>query len=393
MRTQVNKVLLVEDDEQGVIPAELFFDPEFWEPEDETPPELLVASNTTEFEQILREQGDELDLIVTDIALSDDWQSPNTETGVDTYGRLRELAPDVPCVAITGQAPGEEPIKAIQAGICDWIKKPFSWREVWPRMVDKVSISRLRRAKSAFQAALAEITGHLRDLESLGGQGLTESLLRKIMEVAVLSTGADGGWIFLVNSEGKLESRWSVGLPAPTQLEKGIFMDVYTTLLESCLYFSGEEDTSSLAPFEADKSALLAVPLVSEDRCLGVLEVVRRAGGQPFEPTQVSLLSQFGSLAANTVEAHSKDVQASAILLRALRHGVTDQGDVPLSELDGAFESLKQEATQLDPTEDDQTRRLLKSLTRLKSAGPHHLEYFVSNLNGYIQMLEHEGVL
>ncbi|MCA9796730.1 MAG: response regulator, partial [Candidatus Eremiobacteraeota bacterium] len=117
----IKQLLLVEDDEQGVIPAELFFDEEVWE-DSGAPPQLLVARNADEFKQLLGQHQHTIEAIVTDIILSNDPTAPGVN-GVAVYAQLAAEAPDIPCFAITGQAPDSAAIEALRAGVVDYLKK------------------------------------------------------------------------------------------------------------------------------------------------------------------------------------------------------------------------------------------------------------------------------
>jgi GAF domain-containing protein len=96
---------------------------------------------------------------------------------------------------------------------------------------------------------------------------------------------------------------------------------------------------------------LMAVPLLSEDSALGVLEVLDRPQGVPFTLAEMDLLGLFANQAAIALE----------LLLRARRAQAALQGDGELQAL-ARFASLLEDA-------DDEKREaglaLLRALERL----------------------------
>ncbi|MEW6284504.1 MAG: GAF domain-containing protein [Candidatus Eremiobacterota bacterium] len=376
----ITRLLLVEDDEQGVIAARLFFDPETWQ--DGDPPELLVARTPAEFEELAERYGSSLDAVVADIVLGDDPTDPNQRTGMDLYAALAGRLGEVPCLAVTGQAPDSEAIKALRCGVVDYLKKPFSWRDLWARLQVQVARARLRRAQRTFHAAMGEVAGRLKAAELLTRPALSLELLRKIVEVAVLATRSSGGWLFL-EREGRLGFEAGLGPPLATAVgyprpdpipEAGLFRSVFDSRMEQCFYLTGEEDPATLAPFEAERGAVMAVPLSSPDRVAGVLEVARERGEPPYTPNQVSLLNQFSALAAVTVEAHRGDLEASELLVRALRRAL-EYAEAPaeLADLEA-------------PAPTEASRRLLGALSRLRDLDAKHLEFWADTLERFADL-------
>ena len=373
--------MLVEDDEQGVIPAELFFDEETWEPEGTVPPELLVATDGEEFVKLVEEHGQSIEVIITDIALSDDPTHSGKLSGVDYYSNLRERIPDVPCIAITGRAPDSEAIKALKSGVLDYVKKPFSWNQLWSEVERLVAVVRLNRSRRLFQEAVSKILSTLKTIEEIQTPALSRSLVRKIVEVAVLACQAEGGWLFLADADGNLKFEMAVGYSQVSPLpNNGLFQDVFKTGMEQCFYLTGEEDTSSLADFESDKRALLCVPLLTPTSRLGVLSLARGHQGRPFTPDQVSLMNQFAVVGGITVEAHRRESKISELLIRAMRTALDHSQSL---NLESSMSALEQEAEALDGGENS----FASNLKKLRRAGPQHVEFWAETLSRYCQTL------
>ena len=296
-------------------------------------------------------------------------------------------------MAITGFAREEEAVKAVNAGVQAYVRKPFVWSDLWRTIQDKVAIGRLDRTVRRFQATLAEIAGFLRDVERLDAPALSQRMLQKILEVAVLSTKAEGGWLFLADPQGNLEPGQWLGFPAPGPEDRqGLFQEVFRNQLEQCYHLTGQEEVGSLSAFERDKGALMAVPLTAESACLGVMEVARPAGADGFSPDQFSLLTQLAVLGAATVEAHHREMVASDLLVRALRRAVEQRSqaeNLPLQDIDSTFHDLSVQARCLDSEADaDPVTGLVDRLHRLRSRGQDHLRFWEDTLDRYLQMVQ-----
>lgn len=371
----IAKILLVEDDEQGVISAQLFFDEETWDFPAGPPPQLLVARSADEFVSLVAQHGDQIEAIVTDIILSNDPTAPGTN-GVAVYA---QLASDIPCFAITGQAPDGVAIEALRAGVVDYLKKPFSWGVLWDKIQTRVALARADRARLQLQRAVAQMVDFLAELEITRKPALSRQLMRKIVEVAVLATGARGGWLFLGGEEG-LVFQLSVGCPELSLTpERGLFREAFQTGREQCLYLTGEEQADFLAPFERQQGALLVVPLNSESATLGSLVLARPRGEEPFSAAQVSLMNQFSDLGGVTLEAHLRDLDTGRLMARGLAWAVSQspQGRESLSALQAQVQPL-----------DSQPHPLWDDLGRLRALGEPHLEYWSRSLRIYLETFE-----
>jgi len=87
----------------------------------------------------------EFDLIITDLKMSG-------MSGMDLIARVKERAPHVPVVILSGFGDMDDVIGAMRAGIADYLKKPFSIDEV-------LEVVRREVKKSRARAAAASTTG------------------------------------------------------------------------------------------------------------------------------------------------------------------------------------------------------------------------------------------
>lgn len=79
-----------------------------------------------------RFQGDEFDLVLTD------WNMPN-KSGLDLVKDIRSIGSKVPVVMITTEGEKSRVVEAIQAGVSDYLLKPFTADSLREKL-DKFSI-------------------------------------------------------------------------------------------------------------------------------------------------------------------------------------------------------------------------------------------------------------
>ena len=91
----------------------------------------------------------EFDLIITDLKMSG-------MSGMDLIARVKERAPHVPVVILSGFGDMDDVIGAMRAGIADYLKKPFSIDEVLEVVRREVKKSRARAAAASTSGARSD---------------------------------------------------------------------------------------------------------------------------------------------------------------------------------------------------------------------------------------------
>jgi len=94
----------------------------------------------------------EFDLIITDLKMSG-------MSGMDLIARVKERAPHVPVVILSGFGDMDDVIGAMRAGIADYLKKPFSIDEVLEVVRREVKKSRARAAAASTSGARSDASG------------------------------------------------------------------------------------------------------------------------------------------------------------------------------------------------------------------------------------------
>lgn len=261
----------------------------------------------------------------------------------------------------------ESVLPALEAGLTDFVARPVDWAALIRRLDE--------RAK---HGALRDVSRFLHQAEAWLAAPAHRDLERQIVNAAALATNADGGWLFGVNARGGLEPVEAVGYPVPPPddltVSRGLLHDAFVSKLEKCVGLAGDEDPQGLAPFERGKASLLAVPLMSHGRCLGVLELAREGGKPIFRQDQVTAAVQMARLAASVLAAHRHEERFTSLLLRSL-HRV--QAAQSRAELATAVEKVSHELREQDVG-------LVESLRALRALGGHHLEFWRETLGRYL---------
>jgi DNA-binding NtrC family response regulator len=91
-----------------------------------------VLERTTSFHVLTADDGEpaletfkqeHVDLVVTDLLMA-------RMGGIELLRQLRQLAPDLPVIIVTGYGTLEDAIEALHLGVSDFVKKPFDIREL-----------------------------------------------------------------------------------------------------------------------------------------------------------------------------------------------------------------------------------------------------------------------
>jgi GAF domain-containing protein len=257
-----------------------------------------------------------------------------------------------------------------------------------------IAIENVRLFKE-LEARTQDLTRSVEELTALGevGRALSstldlESVLRTIVARATQLSGTEAGVIYEYN-----EAR-EVFLPSATErLEPEILQAMLATPVRK-----GEGATGRLAegqePIEvpdilaapgesrvrgalvrAGYRALLAVPLLREDRLLGGLTVIRKTTGR-FSPEVIELLRTFATQSAlaiqnarlfQEIEAKSRELQVASQHKSEFLANMSHELRTPLNAIIGYSELLEEEAGDVDGG------RLVPDLQKIATAAKHQL--------------------
>jgi GAF domain-containing protein len=176
---------------------------------------------------------------------------------------------------------------------------------------------------------------------ALGGKEMQAALLRSISEVARAIFAAQGSSILLHDSQRRTLVFAAVAGEGSDRLVGHSIPD--STGIAGWVLAAREpivlEDVAGDPRFARDTAeelgyvprGLMAVPLLLEDRALGVLEVLDRPEQSKFTLPEIELLGHFAHQAALAVALAQGAQEATAVL---------DHGDSDLSELAALAEEL-----------------------------------------------------
>lgn len=93
--------------------------------------DIVEASDGAEgWEQL---QANPVDLVLTD------WNMPNV-SGLEFLRKIRESGSDLPVIMVTTEAEKAKVIEAIQAGVTDYLCKPFESEELREKLEKYISV-------------------------------------------------------------------------------------------------------------------------------------------------------------------------------------------------------------------------------------------------------------
>jgi PAS domain S-box-containing protein len=250
--------------------------------------------------------------------------------GLEVYRAIKEFTPEMIGVIITASKSTEDIIKALQLGFDDFVVKPFTpdWlsstvtKALNKRRLERENV-RLRTLMPLFELSEAFLT--TLDLDNL---------LDQIVQTGLQETKADRASLMLVEGH-ELVVKASVGLPseiAATARDKvgegiaGWVADRGKPLLLA--------DGAALNPqireamIRDEIASALCVPLLLQDKVIGVLNISKLGEGPAFTQGDLEFVSILGGEAAIAIEN-----------ARLYREAIEEKGKTE-TVLEGTFDGL-----------------------------------------------------
>ncbi|MEA3459275.1 MAG: diguanylate cyclase [Chloroflexota bacterium] len=260
------KVLVVEDDLEVLDMCKRILTPEGYQ----------VKGAEDGYEAIERAKGEPFDLLLTDIKM------PGIN-GLETYQAIKEFAPDVIGVIITGYGSMERAIEALHLGFSGFVTKPFDADRLISVVAEALEKKRLERENARLRALVP--------LFELGRAFMTtldlDDLLEQVVQTAKRETGANAVSLMLLDEDKQeLSVRASLGVSQPKTEE---IADWVVEKRQPLLLTD-------------EKPAYLAVPLMVKGKLIGVLNLSKPTGERPFTESDLELVSVLGGQAAIAIE-------------------------------------------------------------------------------------------
>jgi two-component system NtrC family sensor kinase len=248
------------------------------------------------------------DLIFLDLNLSH-------LTGMEVLQGLRDTVPTIPIALMIFAGSEELAVEAFRLGVRTYVVKPLKPPEVLKAIGDALREMRLRREKELLTEELMrankELERRVRELTMLHEitQAITapsdlETLLSRVVEVAVFLTSADEGMLFLIDEEtDELYLRAAKGVG--DKRASLLLLPARDSLIGQVVK-SGEPLRIASSDPRLDLTvktgymvnALLYVPLKIRGVCRGVLAVSNRISDRAFTRTDQSRLDLLADHAA-----------------------------------------------------------------------------------------------
>ncbi len=281
----------------------------------------------------------EPDLMITD------QQMPQL-TGLEVLQKLRERDIEIPCILMTGEGSEDTAVTAFRLGVNDYIVKPVDADELSESIDRALRESRLKRERDQLVEQLMESNSQLQrraqELNVLYGVGKSvsssldlEEVLHRVVEAAVYVVGAEEGSLMLLDEEaGELYTRASKNLEAKAKTMRRRVTD---SLAGKVLQTKRAIAIGNDSQWKRTHTALLVksliyVPLILQNKPIGVLGVTNRLKETSFDANDTRALSALGGYA--TIAINNANIYNQIKRERNLLGAVVDQTDDPLLVLD-----------------------------------------------------------
>ncbi len=252
------------------------------------------------------------DLIIMDLRM------PKMD-GLQVLQALRKIQSDIPVILMTFHGSEETAVQAFRLGVKDYIVKPYKAEEMQQAVERALSERRLRRERDQLVDNVAAVNRRIeRQVKELGviisvGKSVTalldqDRLLTRIVEAAVYITGAEEGFLLLVDeASGELYMRAARGLGEKyargfrLKVEDSLAGQVIRTGKPLMLTGTARNNQLKLKTGYLVKS-LLHVPIKVGETAIGVLSVDHMVEEQIFTEHDLHLLSALADYAAIALE-------------------------------------------------------------------------------------------
>lgn len=313
--------------------------------------DVTVHTETVPRDALVRLEREQFDCIVSD------YEMPGM-TGLELLDAVRELAPELPYILMTGGGSEKTASEAISAGVTDYLKKGTGRRQ-FVALANRIENAVAhRRAEQTVRRQMS-----INDLIWDVSQSLLEASTREEIEQSVCKRLAASesylfAWIGKADDHGRIVPRVSAGaeagyLDAVFRSETVEHEVTPVTRAMETKQIQITQDIGSGSSGEGwQKMALkrgyrskVTIPLQYEDNVYGVLNVYSDHP-HAFDETERRALSKFGNsmaYAINSVRTRQELLrreQRLQVFNRILRHNLRNDLNVVLGHADNLTESI-----------------------------------------------------
>ena len=274
-----------------------------------------------------------------------DQQMPRL-TGLEVLEKLRERGIEIPAILATAHGSEETAVAAFRLGIRDYVIKPFDADEISESVDRALRESRLQRERDQLVQQLMESNSQLQrraqELNVLYGVGKSvassldlEEVLHRVVEAAVYVVGAEEGSLMLLDEEqGELYIRASKNLDSKAQsMRKRVNDSLAGKVLQTKRAIAIGNDSQWKRTHTALLvKSLIYVPLILQNKPIGVLGVTNRLKETSFDSNDTRALSALGGYA--TIAINNANMYTDIEQQRVTLSVVVDQIDDPVLVVD-----------------------------------------------------------
>ncbi|MBE2224523.1 MAG: response regulator [Anaerolineae bacterium] len=280
-----------------------------------------------------------------------DQQMPRL-TGLEVLEKLKERGIEIPSILATAHGSEETAVAAFRLGIRDYVIKPFDADEISESVDRALRESRLARERDQLVQQLMESNSQLQrraqELNVLYGVGKSvassldlEEVLHRVVEAAVYVVGAEEGSLMLLDEEqGELYIRASKNLDSKA---KSMRKRVSDSLAGKVLQTKRAIAIGNDSQWKRTHTALLVksliyVPLILQNKPIGVLGVTNRLKETSFDSNDTRALSALGGYA--TIAINNANIYSEIESEKNTLSAVVDLTDDPVIVLEAGNELL-----------------------------------------------------
>ncbi|MBD3297797.1 MAG: HD domain-containing protein [candidate division Zixibacteria bacterium] len=255
----------------------------------------LMANSVAEAETVLSQRP--ITLLIVDLVL-------DTESGVDVIRLANSLQPNAIVILITAYPTVETAVTALQSGVYDYLVKPFKMDLLSATVRRALEKNRLRGENMHLreQVAITEL------MRAAGSSLQLDQILRMVIETVRREfSGAATSILLRSGWSDELELKAIDG--APTVLTSSPLKDFLhgrTPATQSALVTGtpvvlGGQQTELFSADEC-RHDLISQPLIAKGRCIGVLNIVRKATAGPCTDGTTRSIEMAAAQAAQSIE-------------------------------------------------------------------------------------------
>ncbi|MCP4361973.1 MAG: response regulator [Chloroflexi bacterium] len=274
-----------------------------------------------------------------------DQQMPRL-TGLEVLEKLKERGIEIPAILATAHGSEETAVSAFRLGIRDYVIKPFDADEISDSVDKALRESRLQRERDQLVQQLMESNSQLQrraqELNVLYGVGKSvassldlEEVLHRVVEAAVYVVGAEEGSLMLLDEEhGELYIRASKNLDSKARsMRKRVNDSLAGKVLQTKRAIAIGNDSQWKRTHTALLvKSLIYVPLILQNKPIGVLGVTNRLKETSFDSNDTRALSALGGYA--TIAINNANIYTDIERERETLSAVVDHTNDPVLVID-----------------------------------------------------------